>query len=213
MWSPLTLLGVVFLILLIWAWWLGPGPERKTVQYIGQTNIAMNVAMLEARRYNSWFNDIDDETRRLYECNFDHLRKNPAPRESAGEKLCREFLEKRFGLPFINCRPYFLRNPETQQFLELDCYNNDMKLAVEYQGAQHYNYPNYFHRTKQEFTDQIKRDIFKKDMCEQMGVILICVPWHIQNRQIPKYIENLLPYEYQVLPWPDDYWRSQFLEN
>ena len=58
--------------------------------------------------------------------------------ESKGELKCRQFLNKYFNKPFIKVRNLY--NPVTHQYLELDCYNEDLKLAVEYQGQQHYKH-------------------------------------------------------------------------
>ena len=57
---------------------------------------------------------------------------------SKGEQKCKETLEKIYGKEFLCVRPDFLRNPETNRKLELDCYNEELKLAVEYNGIQHY---------------------------------------------------------------------------
>ena len=67
-------------------------------------------------------------------------------RDSKGEIECRRVLEHLFRRPFNKSRPDFLRNPVTggNFNLELDCYNRDLRLAVEYNGAQHYKYIPYF---------------------------------------------------------------------
>ena len=84
-------------------------------------------------------------------------------------------------------------NPETGKNLELDGYNSDLKLAFEYNGIQHYVYPNRFHKTVKEFEDQVRRDVFKKDACSLSGIYLIVIPYNIPYTDIPKYIEYYLP--------------------
>lgn len=113
--------------------------------------------------------------------------------ESRGEKHCRAILEKFFEKPFPTVRPDFLKNPETQANLELDCYNADLRLALEYNGAQHYVYPNKFHKTEEAFKDQVRRDQYKKQVCDSAGVYLIQVPYTVPYSQLPKYIEYYLP--------------------
>jgi len=55
---------------------------------------------------------------------------------SKGETECRRVIESIFNKPFNKARPDFLRNMVTggEYNLELDCYNNSLKIAVEYNG-------------------------------------------------------------------------------
>jgi hypothetical protein len=78
-----------------------------------------------------------------------------------------------------NIRPDFLRNPETGKALELDCYDEEYKIAVEYNGIQHYKYPSAFHKSEQQFYDQLYRDRLKKKLCEEEGVYLIPIPYWV----------------------------------
>lgn len=112
---------------------------------------------------------------------------------SKGERLCREYIENFYNKQFPNIRPNFLRNPETGQNLELDCYNEELGLAIEYSGQQHYVYPNGLHRTYSEFIKQLRRDKFKVQCCETNGVYLIRVPYTVRWNEIPKYIYDRLP--------------------
>jgi hypothetical protein len=52
---------------------------------------------------------------------------------------CHIILEILTGRQFMSVRPYWLKNPETGRNLELDCYNEEYRLALEYNGVQHYN--------------------------------------------------------------------------
>src|SRR5665648_148 len=93
------------------------------------------------------------------------------------EEKCRNILETLFNSEFPSVRPDFLKNPETKRKLELDCYNEELKLALEYSGKQHYIFPNHFHKTKEDFLKQIRRDDYKKRVCIYKGVKLIVVPY------------------------------------
>lgn len=104
------------------------------------------------------------------------------------ECLCRQILEKIFALPFPSQRPDFLKNPQTNRNLELDCYNSSLKLALEYNGKQHYKFPNKFHNSVEAFNAQIARDELKKTLCDNHGVTLIIVPYTIPKSQIVDYI-------------------------
>jgi hypothetical protein len=115
------------------------------------------------------------------------------PAESRGEKLCRSVLEKFFEKPFPSVRPDFLVNPKTGKNLELDCYNAELNLALEYNGSQHYNYPNHFHKTQEEFDKQVNHDNTKREICEKAGIYLISVPYWVPHGKIPRFIEYYLP--------------------
>lgn len=114
--------------------------------------------------------------------------------ESRGENICRQFMERYYGKPFKNTRPDFLKNPLTNRNLELDGYNAELALAFEYNGVQHYRFPNYFHKNEEEFDQQLRRDNYKKDVCNQAGVYLINIPYLVPHAQIPDYIKALLPH-------------------
>lgn len=122
---------------------------------------------------------------------------------SRGESVCRSHLEHRFGVEFPTCRPKFLKNPETNEYLELDCYNQQLRLAVEYQGPQHYKWPNYLgsRQTLGDFMAQLRRDKFKVAMCDHVGVYVIRVPYTIKFKDIPAYIEARLPEHLAKLPY------------
>lgn len=112
---------------------------------------------------------------------------------SIGEKECRRVLKKYFKLPFKTCRPHFLINPLTGANLELDCYEGSLKLAVEYQGRQHYYYTPQFHPTEEHFFKQQERDRLKAALCSRLGIYLIRVPYSIHKAGIEKYILSNLP--------------------
>jgi len=69
-----------------------------------------------------------------------------------------------------NYRPNWLSNPETGRNLELDFYLPDVKIGIEVQGRQHYEYVPFFHGTEEDFYKQQQRDEIKRELCEQHGV-------------------------------------------
>jgi len=107
---------------------------------------------------------------------------------SKGEKISCETAEKIFKVPFNKVRPYFLKNPETGKNLELDCYNPDIKVAIEYNGEQHYKWPNFTNQSQFEFENQVRRDEYKRQTCDENNVYLITIPYYVKN--IPEYIEE-----------------------
>jgi hypothetical protein len=110
--------------------------------------------------------------------------------DSKGEIECRRVLNKLFNRPFHKDRPNFLNNPVTggKHNLELDCVDHELKIACEYNGAQHYKYIPYFHKNKQHFQTQMYRDDMKRRICKDEGYTLIEVPYTTKIKDIENFI-------------------------
>lgn len=102
--------------------------------------------------------------------------------DSKGEIECRQILETLFNRPFPKIRPNFLKNPKTGRNLELDCYNAELKIALEYNGKQHYTPHAFFHDSTKKFNAQVDRDNFKRQICKRRGILLIEVPYFTKNK-------------------------------
>ncbi len=111
----------------------------------------------------------------------------PICSERASERICRGLFEAIFKEDFKKTRPEWLKNSEGHQ-LELDGYNDELKLAFERQGEQHYEFPNYFFKTIKEFISQLSNDQQKEELCETHGVTLIEVPYWIKYGEYQDYI-------------------------
>lgn len=121
-------------------------------------------------------------------------KKKPVrPAGSRKEYLCREIMEKIYQVPFEKAYPDFLRNPETGGQLELDIYNDNLKIAVEYNGIQHYRWPNFTRQSKEAFIAQVRRDNYKIEQCDKNNVYLIVVPYTVPEHLLHNYIKNRLP--------------------
>lgn len=126
--------------------------------------------------------------KKAYRPNRDSLGK-----ESKGETECRRVMEMIFKVPFRKKRPDFLRNDVTGgNNLELDCYSEELKLAVEYNGAQHYKFIPFFHKNNEAFLNQKYRDELKRRMCKDNGIKLIEVPYTVNIDKIQDYLINKL---------------------
>jgi len=114
----------------------------------------------------------------------------PYCQDLSGEASCREWLEAHFGVPFPKVWPLWLR-PSRRRKLQLDGYNEELQLAFEYQGAQHFRYTPWFHRSPSDFTAQLARDVEKRSLCESRGVFLIVIPY--DKRPVGAFIAKQLP--------------------
>lgn len=119
-------------------------------------------------------------------------------KDSKGEIACREALRRIFNRPFDKCRPDFLRNVVTgnKYNLEIDCYDPELKIGVEYQGRQHYEFVPYMHSNNYAvFLNQKYRDELKRMKCKENGVLLIEVPFKVKEADIETYLRKELAKE------------------
>ena len=99
------------------------------------------------------------------------------------QEATRAAFEARTGRPFPTVRPPWL------QFLELDGYNEELGIAFEYNGRQHYQLvPKYHLGGQADLEKQHERDARKTYLCTRHGVVLIVVPFTISIPNIPQYV-------------------------
>ena len=84
--------------------------------------------------------------------------------KNKGERIVRAFLEHNLGYKFPSSRPDWLQR-KTKGSLELDGFNEEHKIAFEYQGPHHKK------------SDQIERDQYKKSKCEEKNIRLIYIEY------------------------------------
>ena len=98
---------------------------------------------------------------------------NPVLRYTLGEELVRLAFQLMFGKQFPKSRPSFLINPDTGYPLELDGYCEELQLAFEYHGNQHFQFIPYFHKTVDSFEAAKVRDEYTRQLAKEHGM-LIC---------------------------------------
>lgn len=112
------------------------------------------------------------------------------------EALCRGLLEYMLEMPLPKVRPAWLMNPTTKRRLELDMYNEEHRLAFEYDGAQHDVYTPHYHANEHHFEYRRLLDRLKTEMCRERGVMLIRIPWSevsVRDATLTaRYLEQLL---------------------
>ena len=78
---------------------------------------------------------------------------------------------------------------------ELDGYNDELKIAFEQQGIQHYEYRPHFHRNGiVDLEEQQKRDESKRKQCIELGIKLIEVSYLLTGSEKETYIQGQLSY-------------------
>lgn len=124
----------------------------------------------------------------LWECNFGHqweacysnIRNQnqwcPMCSKFKSENDARTIIETITNKPFNKIRPNWLRY-ENGSNLELDGYNEELKIAFEYHGKQHYEEIPHFHRKENSFDLQQERDIWKEIKCDELGIDVIVIPY------------------------------------
>lgn len=87
------------------------------------------------------------------------------------EGMVRRYLECRFGQPMPSRRLPWLIDSEGKQRV-LDGYSEELKLAFEYHGVQHFEHTKFFHTDKTLEQQQV-RDAFVREACVAAGVTLL----------------------------------------
>jgi hypothetical protein len=116
-----------------------------------------------------------------------NTQKTQKRRTSKGEEISRYVFEELYGVKFVSVRPDWLRNPKTNRNMELDGYNESLKVAFEYQGKQHYEKVSCF-QTNRDFVFQQERDNLKRILCEDKGVFLVSIPCYVKHEDIKAFI-------------------------
>lgn len=112
---------------------------------------------------------------------------------SLSERTCRVYFEAIFQKTFPKYRPKWLRNPKTNYPLELDGYCEELGIAFEHQGEQHYTDKTIFIKTKKELKERKTIDKLKKKICELNNVILIQIPAlnkRLKKKDLEEFIFN-----------------------
>lgn len=103
--------------------------------------------------------------------------------KSAEKVFC--ILDEYFGLKGIREATFLeLINPKTSRLLRIDWYSEELNIAVEYNGKQHYKEQVFFNNPLEVIQE---KDRLKKEFCEQKGIRLVIFDY---NENLTK--ENII---------------------
>jgi len=93
---------------------------------------------------------------------------------------------------FVKVRPTWLTNLKTKRRLEIDLYCASLALGIERGGVQHYVYPNGVHASREAFEALRERDLIKRTLCKERGVLLIDVPFTVPAKGAEAFLRDEL---------------------
>jgi len=115
---------------------------------------------------------------------------------SPGEEISRNIFQTLFSKAFPKDRYSWLNG------LELDGYSDELKLAFEYNGPQHYEFNKLYHKTNKDFEEQLARDKKKNVLCVKCGVILVTIPYTIKYMDLQGFIMDKCLENNVNIPYP-----------
>ena len=119
----------------------------------------------------------------------------PYCNDSLKEKTVRKVIENIFCNKFPTRRPPWLINPKTNGRLELDGYNEGLKIAFEYQGEQHYLSSGFNQNSEELLSYQKYKDYIKKEICKKEKVLLIEIPYWLPESDWESEIKKQMEME------------------
>jgi hypothetical protein len=107
------------------------------------------------------------------------------------ERICRAMLERILGTPFPKKKPAWLQSTRKTR-LELDGYSEQLGIAFEYQGIQHFLKNRRFHSENFTLKQRLADDKQKAILCRKHGVVLLQIPYTVPHLEFENYIRKLL---------------------
>jgi len=108
------------------------------------------------------------------------------------EILCREIMKEIFNKDFNKYRDITLKNKNNRS-LELDCYNEELKINIEYDGEQHFRFVNGLHKNMERFKNGQENDLIKDQWCKDNNILQIRVSYKYDTKEeIENYIKDQL---------------------
>lgn len=168
-------------------------PFYKDPDYLNSRYSRIKEMMPSISEIRSQLDDFNRERREKAK------RKGKKAREMKfGQFICQRTLEIIFGKPFPETKGVLV-NPETGYPLEYDCWNEELQIALEYQGDQHRildKNKNRYNMSKETFIKQYRRDEYKARQSQEDGVTFLVIWDDVKWEDIPSEIADLIPARY-----------------
>jgi hypothetical protein len=119
-----------------------------------------------------------------FNMNLISLRNNKfcyACNDNTKEGLTKKIIEKLTGKQFLKVKPHWLINGNGN-VMEIDMYNDELKIGIEYNGSQHLNV-GYHIKTDEKLQIRIQDDKIKNDLCKSHGINLITIHHDLQTEE------------------------------
>lgn len=113
--------------------------------------------------------------------------------ESHGEKLTVKILNS-FNAEFIQQKTFKDCASEKNKSLKFDFYIPSLKTCIEYDGIQHFEYVDHFHKNDEGFHIQKRRDDIKSTYCQYNNIKLLRVNYMQSDAEIKNDIKKLVIY-------------------
>ena len=93
--------------------------------------------------------------------------------------------------------------------LRFDYYLPQYHLCIEFNGIQHYEYVEYFHRNKAQFQQQIYKDGLKEKYCQDNSISFLELPCDLTVSEVQSRLMNTLnkigEFDFELLPRIDEF--------
>lgn len=137
-----------------------------------------------------------------WSCEYNHVFKKRYGSVSVGEwcpvcskfnhlseNICREIFKKIFKAKFPTIKPHWLKNTNNN-LMELDGYNEELQIAFEYQGEQHYQLKSNFWNNAVDLIKRQDSDKLKAELCKENEIKLFIIKYDIPYEQIPQEVKK-----------------------
>ena len=121
----------------------------------------------------------------------------------------------RFILEFFTDKKFAPNRTILKNGLELDGYCDDLRLAFEFNGKQHYEKHKYFHRNGQSLEKRQGKDREKAQKCKELSIELIVIPYWIceKNEEVSFIHKKLEENKINIINKPDNFSYENFWKS
>lgn len=150
------------------------GLSREAVRYLVNELAQAGWAKVEGKRNLRRITpSIPEKTQRIM---IARLKEHRSYAATVGEYLMKRLLDVLVDSDdyIDNARPWFLQNPNTNQFMEYDRFYATAGVAFEFNGPQHYGTTEIF-QDAEEVDEIMQRDKMKADLSDTRNIILVSV--------------------------------------